>query len=97
MDQLGSILRTKNSESNKRMVIENPQYLTQVILDSSVPAKGGLIEIDNAMLLLLGHKMYALSYTKSVVKSWVWLLESRPMKVVACFGCSGRTKNSGPF
>ena len=27
--------------------------MTQVILDSSVLAKGGLIEIDNAMLLLL--------------------------------------------
>ena len=53
MDKLGSILRTKNSKSNIRMVTENPQYLTQVILDSSVLAKDGLIEIDNAMLLLL--------------------------------------------
>ena len=53
MDKLGSILRTKKSESNIRMVTENPQYLTQVILDSSVLAKGGLIEIDNTMLLLL--------------------------------------------
>ena len=53
MDKLGSILRTKNSESNIRVVTENPQYLTQVILDSSVLAKGGLIEMDNAMLLLL--------------------------------------------
>ena len=53
MDKLGSILRTKNSESSIRVVIENPQYLTQVILDSSVLAKGGLIEMDNAMLLLL--------------------------------------------
>ena len=48
-----SILHTKNYESNIRMVTENPQYLAQVILDSSVLAKGGLIEIDNAMLLLL--------------------------------------------
>ena len=39
--------------------------------------------------LRAGHEMYALRKTKSVVKSWVWLLESRPMKVVACFGCSG--------
>ena len=89
MDKLGSILRTKNSKSNIKMVTENPQYLTQVILDSSVLAKDGLIEIDNAMLLLLLLENYALSYTKSVLKSWVWLLESRPMKVVACFGCSG--------
>ena len=53
MNKLGSILRTKTSESNIRLVTENPQYLTQVILDISVLAKDGLIEIDNAMLLLL--------------------------------------------
>ena len=82
MDKLGSILCTENSESNIRMVIENPQYLTQVILDSSVLAKDGLIEIDMPFCYHLrnDHEMYALSYTKSEVKSWVWPLGSRPMK-----------------
>ena len=56
MEKLGSILCTKMSVSVIKMVIENPQYLTQVILDSSVLANDGLIEINDAMLLLLLEK-----------------------------------------
>ena len=66
-----------------RMVIENPQYLTQVILDSSVLANDCLIEIDDAMLLLLEKwsRNVCFELILNRKKSWVWPLESRLMKV----------------
>ena len=50
MDPLALIRNIKNSESNIRKVINDPQYWTHMILDCSVLADSGLIEMDEAML-----------------------------------------------